>query len=126
MNRVIKFRGFSINKKQWVYGDLKRVSSKRAGSWTYIYVDIDDTEEEEKYIQVWPQTVGQFTGRKDRNDVEIFEGDLVLHGERIMKVIYHMTNFTLADINGKNGILLSFSNPIVIGNIHEHGKDQEV
>ena len=76
--RQIKFRGLRTDGKGWVYGDLKRVNDNRfGGQWTYIWVDTHETEDSGEEIQVEPHTVGQFTGVKDQDGQDIFEGDKV-------------------------------------------------
>ena len=69
MDRLIKFRGKSKAHNDWEYGayyykrpdTLWRIDN---GRWLY-------------FIEVVPETIGEFTGFKDTNDKEIFEGDFI-------------------------------------------------
>ena len=67
--RKIEFRGKTIKSKKWIFGDLLQY----AGG-TQIW---EDTEHGKFNAQVFPETIGEFTGLCDRKGVEIFEGDVV-------------------------------------------------
>ena len=67
MNREIKFRGKHSNK--WIYGYLlKSIDDNKY----YISVSLD------QFYQVKEETISQYTGLKDKNGVEIYEGDKVM------------------------------------------------
>lgn len=71
MNREIEFRGFDGTK--WYYGDLEY---NRKTDVARIHTYGEDGSYCRQYT-VDPDTVGEFTGMRDKHGKRIFEGDIV-------------------------------------------------
>jgi uncharacterized phage protein (TIGR01671 family) len=69
MNREIKFRGKRIDNGEWVYGQTIYQNDGR--NCMIYYLDGFNA----KYIDINPNTLGQFTGLTDKNGKDIYEGD---------------------------------------------------
>ena len=68
MNREIKFRGKRFDNGKWVFGDLLTKHPHHKG--------LTIVENGVLHHEVDPETVGQYTGLKDKNGVEIYEGNI--------------------------------------------------
>ena len=137
MTREIKFRGKDIETGEWVYGDL----IENQGRY-YIYYATSDTTLENKdnsiivlAEEVNLDTVGQYTGLKDRNGREIYEGDIVktplldpIFGDVLsdafdnVAISFHNGSFVVAYYNGRHKIYLQdlYDEIEVIGSIHDN------
>lgn len=73
--REILFRGKRIDNGEWEYGDLIKIGSRYFITHKCSYQD--GCLSFGKYFEIDSNTVGQYTGRYDKNGVMIFEGDIV-------------------------------------------------
>lgn len=74
MTREIKFRAKRLDNNQLVIGYYLPT---QYGEKHFIYFALEFLNEHTR-IEIDPKTLGQYTGIKDKNGKEIFEGDVVI------------------------------------------------
>ena len=122
--REILFRGKRADTGEWIEGYYCR-----AFRWTGDKNPTPAIQEADCYSfrEIIPETVGQYTGLKDKNGKKIFEGDIVSYNGSCHKVVFESRNGT-----GYFGIVVGenetwgFGNSTpaymmtVVGNIHDN------
>ncbi|WP_345912106.1 YopX family protein [Bacillus altitudinis] len=116
--REIKFRAFEEHSKRMFY-------NVQSG----IYMDPDEIESFDEILGLARYKVMQFTGLKDKNGDEIYEGDFVkiissYYGQEIIATVRYENSlasfvFETGEDQGYSRIDASFKDIKVVGNIYE-------
>jgi len=115
-----KYRGQRKDNGEWVYGWYTE------GFWSCENKVCSEIRSKEKPWQAYliiPETVGESTGLKDKNCVEIYEGDKVsakiAGAQRTAIVTYGLGSFGAWGEDDNYNVLNYIQELEVIGNIHE-------
>lgn len=76
MKREVKYRGKRLDNGEWAVGSL--LVDDYGNCQIVEFVD-----HHEQWHEVVPETVGQYTGLKDKNGVVIYEGDILYNTQGV-------------------------------------------
>ncbi len=133
MVRKIKFRGKDIDTGEWRYGYLSFFYTAGRDKNGFILTDKAQiySQEDGRCYDVLAETVGQFTGKTDKNKKEIYEGDIVrvYSKDGTFNIVVKWSNdsmgFMACYVDGNQSPFSWFTNLLtyeleVIGNIHDN------
>ena len=129
--REILFRGKQADNGEWVLS--VNLIQKYRNETKKVY--FSNGIETSYYVEVIPETVGQYIGLTDKNGKKIFGGDIVRDEqsgyEYIIKWFQEYACYALADRRGNMvfdayEIEMFYNDLIVIGNIHDNSEYMEV
>lgn len=131
--RTFKFRGKRIDNGEWIYGSLVVETYPDFCNYFIRTKDEEDWTSRYKDVPVDKNTLGQFTGLYDKNNKEIYEGDIII-GD-IPELVSSQNLIGIVEYEGSAFIIefpnraswqiqkvgfCSFINYKVIGNIYDN------
>lgn len=130
--REIKYRAIDRHSGEWVYG--VPFTSQENNFTDFEAMHVCDSTGYWRIFQVVPDTLCQYTGLKDRNGREIYEGDILYHPMQGKRKVYYpfterVASYGLRMIEGEVKMANTLSEGFlyeIIGNIHDNPELLEV
>lgn len=129
MSREIKFRAWLKDDKTMKFVDIIDWNSESISFTELIPIKESNPEYDEIEVRFDKVELMQYTGLKDKDGTEIYEGDIVKIDNEIYRVFYNEGSFRVIESeshleHGRLFELMSMSDRTyceVIGNIHQNG-----
>ena len=126
--REILFRGKRTDNGEWVEGYYYKAKYCRTDDELCDYITVPhpkEYNEPSSHYIVDPDTVGQYTGLKDKNGKKIFEGDTVWFGDEKERGVVYFDNscsrFAVRFDTFDAAFDHLYSNELeIIGNVHDN------
>lgn len=123
--RKIKFRGH--NGAKWLYSESIWFNEFPTLDDTMVHMcDTEDENQDELNIETWDSVcyLGQYTGLKDKNGKEIYEGDILKTNDfyECGELIFKGRIFRVEPLNYyiESSICFNYQDAEIIGNIYEN------
>ncbi len=114
--RDIKFRGLTKKTSTMIQGYLVK-------HWERAYIAWGAINDKPTLTEVNPETVGEYTGLKDKYYIDVFEGDVVALDDLIIPITFSNGSFQMVS-SEKQGISAATQERLkrfeIIGNVHEN------